>query len=125
MSNPEEEIIKFTMSEIDWFVIDTVRKKRAAKKLSQLKLANVIQLSAGTIGKIENPKERDKYNIRHLNMLAIALECSPRDLLPEEPLLNDMVKITIKINRRSNTNLGDFNFEVLNIEPIPSEQNEP
>jgi hypothetical protein len=58
-------------------------------------------------------------------MLAIALKCSPRDLLPEKPLKNDMVKVIIKLNHTNKTTLGDFNFQVLEIKPIPSEQNEP
>jgi transcriptional regulator with XRE-family HTH domain len=119
-----EEIIEFEISAIDWFVIIKARELRAAKSLSQIKLANAMAISAGAVGKIENPKKRDKYNIRHLNMLAIALKCSPRELLPEKPLPNDMVRVTIKLNPTNKTTLGDFNFEVLDVKPIPSEQNE-
>jgi transcriptional regulator with XRE-family HTH domain len=123
---PGEEIIEFEISAIDWFVIEKVRELRAAKSLSQINLANAMAISSGAIGKIENPHKRDKYNIRHLNMLAKALKCSPRFLLPEEPLQYDMVKVTIKLNRaiKNKTTLGDFNFEVLDIQPIPSVQNE-
>jgi hypothetical protein len=59
-------------------------------------------------------------------MLAKALKCSPGDLLPEKPLPNDMVRVRVKLNytNRNKATLGDFNFEVLDVKPIPSEPND-
>jgi DNA-binding transcriptional regulator YiaG len=61
----EEEIIELEISEIDWFVINKVRQLRTAENFSQVKLAIEMHISTGAIGKIENPNQRDKYNIRH------------------------------------------------------------
>jgi transcriptional regulator with XRE-family HTH domain len=111
-----EEIVELVISEIDWFIIKKVKEIRVAKNISQFELAFAMNISDGAIGKIENPKERAKYNIRHLNLLAKALNCSPRDLLPEEELPNDIVKIKLK---RTNKRIkGEPNFEVLSIERV-------
>jgi len=71
---------------IEQYIIDKVREMRTDQKISQAQLARLIGVSEGFIGNVENPKYRDKYNFRHLNMLAKALKCSPKDFLPEQPL---------------------------------------
>ena len=71
---------------IERYVIDTVRKIRMEKGISQKDLAFMLNLSIGFIGDVESPKSRAKYNISHLNKLADVLECSPKDSLPEQPL---------------------------------------
>jgi len=90
---------------------------RVPKELSQVKLSILMGLAEGAIGKIENPKERAKYNIRHLNLLAKALKCSPQDFLPEKPLRGDMIKVRMKI-QRDKSRKGDPNYEILKIESI-------
>ena len=73
-------------NKIDQFVIDKVREMRMKQGISQSELANYIDLSRGFIGDIENPHHRAKYNLNHLNKIAIALDCSIRDFLPEKYL---------------------------------------
>lgn len=73
-------------SEIDRFVINTVREKRLEKGMSQRELAYSLELSIGFIGDIENPKYRAKYNLSHINELAKIFKCSPKDFLPEKAL---------------------------------------
>jgi len=74
------------LSKIEKYVIDKVRDKRVSQGISQAGLARLLDVSEGFIGNIENPKYRDKYNIRHLNELAKIFKCSPRDFLPEKPV---------------------------------------
>jgi len=74
------------ISEIEKFVIEKVKEKRIAAKISQASLARLLDVSEGFIGNIENPNYRDKYNIKHLNELAKIFKCSPRDFLPETPV---------------------------------------
>ncbi|WP_205729834.1 hypothetical protein [Flavobacterium turcicum] len=38
------------------------------------------------ISQIEAPSKKAKYNIIHLNLISKALNCSPKDFLPEQPL---------------------------------------
>jgi len=73
-------------NKIDQFVIDKVREIRLKKNISQAELADYIDLSRGFIGDVENPNHRAKYNLNHLNKIAIALDCSIRDFLPEKYL---------------------------------------
>jgi transcriptional regulator with XRE-family HTH domain len=71
---------------IEQYVINTIRELRIKKGISQRSLAYQLNVSEGFIGNIENPNYRAKYNLNHLNEIAIILECSPKDFLPEKPL---------------------------------------
>lgn len=71
---------------VEQFAIDTVRTMRKAKGISQRELSALTELSIAFIANVESPKWRAKYNLNHLNEIAKALECSPKDFLPEEPL---------------------------------------
>jgi transcriptional regulator with XRE-family HTH domain len=73
------------LSEIDKYVIEKVKELRIDRKLSQEKLSLLMGFSEGFIGNVENPRLKEKYNIKHLNLLALVLKCSPKDLLPQEP----------------------------------------
>lgn len=114
----EIQIVETIISEIDLFVINKVREMRVGKNISQVNLSILMGLAEGAVGKIENTRERAKFNIRHLNLLAKALKCSPRDFLPEKPLKNDMIRVKMKIKRNRKPAKGEPNFEVLSIEPV-------
>jgi transcriptional regulator with XRE-family HTH domain len=73
-------------TKIDLFVINKVKEKRLEKNISQADLANELSMSVGFIGKVESPKYPSHYNIKHLNLLAKILECSPQDFLPKKPI---------------------------------------
>lgn len=77
---------KALLSPIEQYVVDVVKKKRLEKEWSQKDLAYEMEKSIGFIGDIENPKERAKYNLNHINDLAKVFKCSPREFLPEKPL---------------------------------------
>jgi transcriptional regulator with XRE-family HTH domain len=77
---------KLLLSPIEQYVVDVVRSKRQEKGWSQKDLAYELNLSIGYIGDIENPKQRAKFNLDHINELAKIFECSPKDFLPEKPL---------------------------------------
>jgi transcriptional regulator with XRE-family HTH domain len=74
------------LSPIEQYVVDVVKRKRTEKGWSQKELAFRMDLSLGFIGDLENPNERAKYNLNHINELAKVFECSPKDFLPENPL---------------------------------------
>lgn len=71
---------------IDWFIVDAVKRRRTEKKISQKELANLLDVSIGFIGNVENPRYRAKYNLAQINELAKILDCSPQDFLPQQPL---------------------------------------
>jgi len=74
------------LSPIDQYVINKVREIRTAKGVSQRELSYRTELSIGFLGDVESPRSRAKFNLSHLNQIALALECSPKDFLPEHPL---------------------------------------
>lgn len=84
---PKAQVMaKSILTPIEQYVVDVVKKKRIEKGLSQRELAYEIDKSLGFIGDVENPKERAKYNLNHINELAKIFKCSPKDFLPEKPL---------------------------------------
>ena len=75
---------------IDLFVIESVKKRRKELNLTQEQLADEVGFSNTFINERESGIKR--YNISHLNKLAIALNCSPKDFLPNEPFKEDAKK---------------------------------
>lgn len=72
-------------SKIDQYVINQVKDKRVENNLSQADLAFELEMSVGFIGKVESSKYSSHYNLKHLNLLAKILKCSPQDFLPKKP----------------------------------------
>jgi len=114
------QIIEVAVSQLDWYIINQVKKLRKKKGISQDNLSVRMGFSEKLVGSIENPTLGARYNIRHLNLLAKALECTIWDLLPEEPLENDMVKLKIKRWHKTNkdgTLSTKTEMEILEIKP--------
>lgn len=75
---------------IDQYIIDRVLEIRKKSKISQEKLAYSLEMeSKGFIGAVEslNEKATKCYNVKHLNRIALILNCSPKDFWPEQPIL--------------------------------------
>jgi len=62
-----------------------VRQKREERNLSQSELAAHLDVSNGFIGQAESPNSPTKYNLNHLNKLAIIFKCSVKDFIPDKP----------------------------------------
>jgi len=73
------------MSQIDAYVIKRVKEMREARGISQSELATMMEISNGFIGQAESPNYRAKYNINHLNKLAIIFDCSFAEFFPDKP----------------------------------------
>jgi len=73
-------------SEIEAYVINKVKERRVQAKLSQSELAVKLNVSNGFIGQAESSRSASKYNLNHLNELAIIFKCSIKDFMPDEPL---------------------------------------
>ena len=73
-------------TKIETYIINTVKEKRKEKDLSQIALSQKLGLSDSFISHVESQTRRAKYNLNHLNELAIILECSPKDFWPKNPL---------------------------------------
>lgn len=73
-------------SDIDMYVIQSVKKRREDAQLKQIDLSQHLGMADSFVSNVESSKRRDKYNIRHLNELAKIFNCSPQDFLPKNPL---------------------------------------
>ena len=63
-----------------------------------MKLSQLLDQSEGYVGKVENLKERSKYNVRILNKLAQIFNLqSYSELLPEKILKGDILRIRLRI----------------------------
>lgn len=71
-------------SAIDKYVTEAVRKRRKEKGISQEALSYLIGRTGTFIANIENGDRR--YNVTHLNLIAIALKCSIKDFFPNNPI---------------------------------------
>lgn len=71
---------------IEQYIIDKVREKRLKEKMSQSTLAYCLGVSRGFVGDVENPNQRAKYNLNHINKLAKIFNCPFSDFFPEVPL---------------------------------------
>jgi len=73
------------ISEIDKYVIGKVKERRLQQGFSQSQLAFELDVPTSFIAMIESGQYNKKYNVTHINNLAKALGCSPKDFMPEEP----------------------------------------
>jgi transcriptional regulator with XRE-family HTH domain len=67
-------------------VIDLVKEMRIKKHYTQDDIALFLNSTRGFIGQIESPNSNSKYNLDHLNQLALEMGCSPKDFIPEKPI---------------------------------------
>jgi putative transcriptional regulator len=51
-------------------VVNRIRQLRLDNDISQIQLANIIDVSNGQIGNIESPKFQHKYTLKHLYTIA-------------------------------------------------------
>lgn len=70
----EIEIVKLTIS------------KRTSFKVSQGKIAEVLNVTRGYIGQVEMASSSSMYSYNQLNELAIFFKCSPKDFMPENAI---------------------------------------
>ena len=72
---------------IDQYIIDRVRDKRVARKMSQETLSIELGFKSNAfVAQTENPRSTKKYNVNHINNAAKIFKCSPKDFMPEKPL---------------------------------------
>lgn len=81
---------KNSKTKIEQFVIDKIKEIRIKKGFSQDDIAIFLNTSRGFIGQVESPNHSSKYNLNHINKLAIELNCSPKNFLPENPFQEEV-----------------------------------
>lgn len=86
-----------SLDEIERYIISKVREIREIKGIKQEDLSLAIGKNIGFISQIEAPSKKAKYNTIHLNLIAKALDCSPKDFWPDKPILEKKYSFIKKI----------------------------
>jgi transcriptional regulator with XRE-family HTH domain len=93
-----------SLDEIERYLIKRVKEIRESKGISQTALSLTIGKSTSFISDIEAPSKKAKYNVIHLNLIAKALGCSPKDFWPEVPVMEkkyDFLKEIIPTKKKN------------------------
>ena len=79
-------------------VIQTIKKLRIERGISQLSLSNILGVSDGQIGNIESPKYQHKYTLKQLYDFCSFVEYPLENLFltDEELKSKDAIKLLIK-----------------------------
>ena len=83
MANSTTKKVK---SNFELAIVDLVRQKRRENKLTQENIATCLDVTPWYIGQIESLTEPSMYTHDQLNVLAIEMDCSPKDFYPEKPV---------------------------------------
>ncbi|RRJ89416.1 XRE family transcriptional regulator [Paenimyroides tangerinum] len=75
-----------SFDEIERFIISKVKEIRESKGITQEQLSLALGKNISYVSQIEAQSKTAKYNISILNLLAIVLDCSPKDFWPEHPI---------------------------------------
>ncbi|MCX2480971.1 helix-turn-helix transcriptional regulator [Pedobacter sp. MC2016-15] len=73
------------LTAIEQYMVDYVRNLRKQNKLSQKELGEILGVDQSFIAKVEMKKDVSKYNVNHINQLALYFKVSPKDFLPSSP----------------------------------------
>lgn len=74
-------------SELDQYIAGKVKAIRLQNKMTQAVLSIKLGVSNTFIGQCEVPTHKSHYNLHHLNKLAQIFDCSPKDFLPDKPII--------------------------------------
>ena len=117
----KDQIKEVITNRLDLYIINRVKQLREERGISQVELSLLMGFSEKFVGNVENPTLAEKYNIRHLNLLAKALKCTIWDLLPKEPFDDDLVKVKIKRTKSLNKDGSKskrMQIEIVDIQPV-------
>ncbi|MDO5638190.1 MAG: helix-turn-helix transcriptional regulator [Myroides sp.] len=81
-----------SFDEIERFIISKVKEIRESKGITQEQLSLSLGKNISYISQIEAQSKTAKYNISILNLVAIVLDCSPKDFWPEFPIKDEKHK---------------------------------
>jgi transcriptional regulator with XRE-family HTH domain len=119
----EGERIVRIISAIDLYVIDEIRKKREDLKKSQAAMSVDMEFSDKLIGSIENPSLSTKYSLRHINLVAKALECNISDFFPPiGHLKDDLLRITVEKKKTTDNGKEKIIPVIIKREPLTKEE---
>ncbi len=68
-------------------VANLVREKRIEKELTQTMIAAFIGTHRSYVSLVEKSDNHRIYNLDQLNLIAELIGCSPKDFIPENPIV--------------------------------------
>lgn len=83
------------ITNIERYTIEKVKEKRVAAGLSPRKLSLLLGLDDSYVAHVENPVYNNKYNLNHLNAMAVIFKCSIKEFIPRLPIPEE-TKYTLK-----------------------------
>ena len=113
------------ISALDYEIILKVKELREGKNMSQRDLSEKMKLSKSFVGKVEALGQPDKYSIRHLTLIAKALQLnSLNQLIPKSIPSWDIIEIQYeKISKVNKDGSESKQFEEKIIQIIPISKN--
>lgn len=90
-----------SFDEIERFIISKVKEIRDSKGITQEQLSLALGKNISYISQIEATSKTAKYNISMLNLIAIVLDCSPKEFWPEEGIKEKKYKEVRKYNSKT------------------------
>ena len=81
-------------TELDQYIINQIRDKRMAIKMSQEELSEKLGFRSNSfVAAAESPRSTKKYNPVHINKAALIFNCPLWDLIPQYPIIdNKLIK---------------------------------
>jgi len=100
------------ISALDYEIILKVKELREGKNMSQRDLSEKMKLSKSFVGKVEALGQPDKYSIRHLTLIAKALQLnSLNQLIPKSIPSWDIIEIQYEKISKVNNNSNNSNIK--------------
>ena len=98
----EQREIKKT--EIELYTINKVRELRESRNVGQKRLSLELKLSESYVGQTEDPYNKAKYNLNHLNEIARFFNVPYSYFFPETHVENDCVEEYLDIHPKLRAN---------------------
>ena len=84
--------MKKKVSLVERYAIEKVKAKRLAVKMTPGQLSRRLGIDSYFVAHVESDNYMDKYNLNHLNAIAIILHCSIKEFIPRSPLVDENTK---------------------------------
>ena len=95
---------KIMKTEIELLIIDEVKKLREEKNIKRRKLSMELKLTSTYVGRVEDPYNKAKYNLNHLNELARYFDVPFSYFFPETHLEKDCIEEYLDIHPKVKAN---------------------
>lgn len=86
-----------SLDDIERYIITKIKDMREERGISQTSLSLAIGKSTTYISDIEAQSKTAKYNIKSLNLIALAFGCSIKEFFPDHPLRDKKYEFIKKI----------------------------